>query len=382
MRSIHDTDMTTAFRRFGLVANLCMDCMGHDTCEMPARLKPYLVQQPCEAPLCVGRNLIVILAESLSSYPIGRSIDGQPVTPCIDSLVREGAFYTPHMRSQTSLGESSDGQWAYMTGIEPLRNAVTINSAASRETVTFCSLIKRQYPQYRSRMTLPTERGTWNQDYMCRKYGVDTLYAITEHRRYGSGPRNDETLLRYAAEIDAAGHEPFISMVLTLSMHSPYNREYEQWDVRRPAGYSPELFCYMKAAHYTDRWIGWYVRQLRATGLYDRSVIVICADHRPKESMICMPANPGVCDEIPLLIAGGVAVREHVVPQPRYGQTDLFPTILDMWGIRGGWRGVGQSLFMPGERRGEARERKRQDMAGEISRYLIESDYFNRSQKR
>ena len=56
-----------------------------------------------------GRNLVLIIVESLHTWPIGMEVEGREVTPVLNSLVRgDSVIYAPHVLFQTSHGHSSD----------------------------------------------------------------------------------------------------------------------------------------------------------------------------------------------------------------------------------------------------------------------------------
>lgn len=61
------------------------------------------------------KNLVLIIVESLCSYLINKTYGGVELTPNINKLIKK-AYYNPNMLSQTMYGESSDGQFIYLTG--------------------------------------------------------------------------------------------------------------------------------------------------------------------------------------------------------------------------------------------------------------------------
>jgi Sulfatase len=105
----------------------------------------------------------------------------------------------------------------------------------------------------------------------------------------------------------------------------------------------------------TDRLIGDLVRRMRATGIYDRSLLIVTADHgvsiRPGQMRRTVdpkhPTNVGDIAFAPLFVKlpgqhGGSAVDRHV-------QTiDILPTIADVLGVRIPWHVDGRSLLEQG----------------------------------
>ena len=76
------------------------------------------------------RNVIFILVESYMSFTVNMKVKGREVTPFLNSLYRDSTvYYNGQMIPNITLGESSDGQFIYMTGLLPLRSAITVTKA-------------------------------------------------------------------------------------------------------------------------------------------------------------------------------------------------------------------------------------------------------------
>lgn len=347
---------------FGIVVNYIDDIMhAYEKRPFPEELEGML---KTESAVCETKtkNTILILVESLCSYPIGKTM-GQEITPNINKLINEGCYYHPRMLSQNTLGESSDGQMTYLTGYLPSSHTLTINRIRTNELITLPSLFKKNFGD--TRMTIPTHSSIWSQGEMCKVYGIDSLYSYHDNTKW----LNDEQLFKYAASKDIKSDKPFFSIILTSSTHLPWDKKFEDVEFDFPKDFSDELKTYLANVHYMDKWLGWYMESLRAKGIYDDTMIVIVADHKPNGPKLNIP-DLQMCADIPLIIVNSPAEID-VNPDERIYQTSLFPTILDLWGIESDWRGVGYSLLYKGERR---RDLKLQQ---QISEALIYSDFFN-----
>src|SRR5215211_3764507 len=102
---------------------------------------------------------------------------------------------------------------------------------------------------------------------------------------------------------------------------------------------------------YVDRLVGRLVDRLRATGLYDRALLVITADHgisfRPGTSRRTA-SGPAAADilGVPLLVKLP-GQRHGGIDDRRATTADVLPTIADALGVRLGWRTDGRSLLRP-----------------------------------
>lgn len=209
--------------------------------------------------LPADKNVIFILVESYMSFTSDMTVNGQEVTPFLNSLKRDSTvYYNGNMNENVTIGESSDGQFIYMTGILPLRSVITVSKARSVRLPGLPKALGRD-----SRMIIPTTSTVWNQDEMCRQYGFDHYYSSTDYRGDHEAYLNDEQIFQMAKEKDKDSKRPFFSVVLTMSMHQPYT---SQIDPSFPAiGHKldNELACYLSACHYTDRQMADYFEHLK-----------------------------------------------------------------------------------------------------------------------
>ena len=77
-------------------------------------------------------NVIFILVESYMSFTSDMKENGTEVTPFLNALKRDSTvYYNGKMKENVTIGESSDGQFIYMTGLLPLRSVITVSKARS-----------------------------------------------------------------------------------------------------------------------------------------------------------------------------------------------------------------------------------------------------------
>lgn len=86
------------------------------------------------------KNLIVVLAESLGSWPIGLEIDGTEATPFMNSLARDtSVIYFPRVLPQVKDGRSSDAQLMLNTGLLPLESGAAASLYGCPEHLSFAT---------------------------------------------------------------------------------------------------------------------------------------------------------------------------------------------------------------------------------------------------
>ena len=307
-------------------------------------------------------NIIFILVESYMSFTSDMLVDGREVTPNLNALKHDSiVYYNGQMRDNTTLGASSDGQFIYMTGLLPLRSVVTISKAKKDVLPGLPKKLGKE-----SRMIIPTIVSLWDQEIMCKRYGFDYLYSSYDYPGEHNNNLNDEQVFDLAMQKDKECTSPFFSIILTLNMHKPYINEVDETFQIHDTSISDELRCYLNACHYTDRQIGLYLEHLKASGLYDRSLIIITADHP-----VYVPSFGIANKNIPIYIINAPELTNGTWHTGACNQLDVYTTLLDILGIKSDWYGLGFSLFEP-EYNSTVTDQK-----WDISEWILLSDFFN-----
>jgi hypothetical protein len=111
---------------------------------------------------------------------------------------------------------------------------------------------------------------------------------------------------------------------------------------------------YLLQLGFADRLLGRLVSRLRATGLYDRALVVVVADHglsfRPDDRRRAfVQSNLEDVAFVPLFVKTPGEAEGSVVNDP-VQTVDVLPTIADVLDVRVPWRMDGESLFGPRSR--------------------------------
>lgn len=340
------------------------------------QLQPYFqgVTNKVNTP---NKNVILIIVESLLSYATELRIGEIEVTPNLNQLVKEGAFYNRNMKSTIHLGESSDGQFTYLTGLLPKEQGITITDYFNNTFRGLPYFLKRKNPSFHSQMIIPTTSKMWRQDAMCDKYSIESLFSRKDYydANYKEKWLDDKTLFEYAAHNDLVTKQPFFSVILTSSTHTPFTHEYEQSGINFPESYPEALKIYLSNVHYMDKYLGDYINSLKKKGLYDNTLIIVTSDHHISKEWLHAD-NMEISAAIPLYVINSTAPIDKGIDDP-ITQADIFPTILDLTGVESSWRGVGNSLLTPDSILQTKREIERNHKMFQISDIILESDFFH-----
>lgn len=327
-----------------------------------------------------GRNLIFIIIESLASDAVGMEVNGVQVTPNISRLIADDstAVVMRHVVAQVNHGRSSDGQFIYNTGLLPLRNNVV---AKRFPAANYPSIAKAL--GYPAAFEVIGERYTfYNHSTTNLSYGYHKLIAAPTSQMIP----DEEVLANFLGEIKNA-KTPFYAEMTTLQTHDPYLGGADS-----PSAIVADLSHDIRDLNYLDRVrefderLGVFIDQLKESGIYDNSVIVLAADHEPRKS--CLSEDGFISSDIFFAAlntgAKGVEINRTV------GQVDVFPTILKIMGISDyRYPGLGVSPLTDADHHGaqdafgevyggpDAATLRRIEQAWRLSEIMIEGRYFN-----
>jgi hypothetical protein len=128
------------------------------------------------------------------------------------------------------------------------------------------------------------------------------------------------------------------------------------WDKGQPWAVAQHYQRHLLQAGYADRLLGRLVQRLKDTGLYDRSLVVITADHGISHTpgsaqRNASGANAAEIVRVPLIVkfpAGVAAPRE--VSDRNVETVDILPTVAGVLGLAVPWPVDGSSLVEPGRK--------------------------------
>lgn len=317
------------------------------------------------------QNVIFIIAESYLSVLSDLKVDGKEITPYLNALKRDSnVYYNGHVMPNATIGRSSDGQLIYMAGILPLRSEVTVGLAKNDSLVGLPNLLLKQGIVKHAQILVPTSPSLWEQNAMNKIYNIETMYSKFDYRKNLTGDDLvDEEIFEYAKQLDVTMPSNSFSLLLSLSMHEPYDEYVEHGfhleDKTLPTRYKN----YLITSHYFDEQIGKYIDHLKADGLYDNSLIVIASDHEPL--LHNMDIEEKVSKELVLYIINGGFDKDKAWTGV-CNQLDVYTTLLDIMGVESKWRGLGHTLLDPHYSNSVS------EKTWQISEWIIKGDYFGR----
>lgn len=295
-----------------------------------------------------GANVIVIQVEALQTIAVGRLVDGRPVTPNLDELIRQ-SWYFPNCVSGAGVGTTADVEFVTNTSLYPPPDVGASLGWSDRE-LTSLPRVLSQYG-YESYTFHTNESGFWNRSQFYPALGFTTFFdrahsGVEDKMAFGSASDHvlfEKTLPELKKARDT--RRPFYAQVITMSSHFPFDNVPRDRRTLRPgAPYEGTIVGdYLTEINYADAQIGYFVSELKKSGLWDESVVVVYGDHfglpepRDDKEAQALRALAGHAYNdadkalVPLVVhlpgqTAGMRVTSAV------GQVDLTPTIADALG--------------------------------------------------
>lgn len=308
-----------------------------------------------------GSNVIMVLLESFQSFPLGLKIEGREVTPNLNRLAGR-SMYFPNFYSQAWEGMTSDGEFTTLQSLHPL-------SAGSVAT-TYPDHSFRGLPQILAEQGYATASfhayygDLWNMRRMHPALGFQQSSFQETYReadRIGMGISDGEFYRQTLPRL-ARLPRPFMAYLMTLTTHHPYElpARYRTLPVGPLEG--TVLGRYLQTVHYEDQALGELVEQLKRTGLWEQSTLVLFGDHTAKlgdradlERLLTRyaglgPRAPGL-DARYWKRENGVTLLVHLpgdsaagVYPASGGHLDIAPTLLNLLGVRHDMMTLGRDL--------------------------------------
>lgn len=304
-----------------------------------------------------GMNLMVVQLESFESFPVGLTIDGQPVTPNLNRLSKEAMFF-PNIFYQTARGNTSDAEFMLNNSLLPLREASVNWSYTDNEFHSLPQTLKQQ--GYATLALHGYNKIYWNREFMYPRLGFDVFYSESsfQHDEIINLGLSDASFYRQSLDFLKRHPEPFYAQLVSLTSHHPFRIPEEQHELSLPESIPGELRDYLHSVRYADRALGGLLQALEEWGVLDRTVLVVYGDHEGAslkhfKEIRQLQGRPVQREEelakaslqtVPLFVRVPASPLTGTFEQVG-GQIDILPTLSNILGIADDGIYLGQDLL-------------------------------------
>jgi len=225
------------------------------------------------------KNVIVIIAESLQSFPIGLVINGQPVTPRLSEFIKESMYFV-NFYDQTHLGTTADAEFISFQSLYPLAAGVVASNYKDNRFYGLPAILSKNGYETLSMVAEPGD--FWHMNKMHQQLGFRHSYFGDKYdivELIGEWLSDREFFIQSVPILEAQ-NEPFMAYLLSSSNHYPFNipDKYRKLNLGNLEG--TILGDYLHSVHYFDQAFGEFIDKLKVSGLLNRSIVVLYGDHK------------------------------------------------------------------------------------------------------
>ena len=304
------------------------------------------------------QNIIVISLESLQEFAINLEVNGEEVTPFLNQFIQE-CYYFDNFYQQTSQGKTSDAEFITENSLYAADRGSAFYAKSQNQYESLASIFKGQ--GYYTAVFHANEKEFWNRETMYEALGFDhffdeSAFLVNEENSFGWG-LTDEAFFEQTLDYLKGLPQPFYAKLLTLTNHYPFEIP-EQYQYISPGETNNEIVNhYITTVRYLDEALKSFITNLKESGLYDNTIIVMYGDHYGlsesyyedlaillQEEEITINRHLDL-QRVPFIIHLPNQEEGEVVSTVS-GQIDMKPTLLNLVGLPvNAYINFGQDLF-------------------------------------
>lgn len=301
-----------------------------------------------------GRNVFVIHLESFQQFLIDKKINGQEVTPFLNSIYHGSNTYAfDNFFHQVGQGKTSDAENMLETSTYGLSQGSLFATLGSDNTFQAAPSILKQRAGYTSAVFHGNVASFWNRNNVYKNMGYqyffDASYYDTSGDKSTGYGLKDKLLFNDSVKYLERLQQPFYAKYITVTNHFPYDLDSEDEDPNFKTVDTGDSAVdnYFVTAHYLDQSLKEFFTYLKKTGLYDKSIFVIYGDHygisdseNKKLAYVLGKSSDDWTDyddaqlqRVPLMFlipnSGGKGYISHTYG----GEIDVLPTLMHLLGV-------------------------------------------------
>lgn len=237
-----------------------------------------------------GRNVIYIHLESTQQFVINYKLKDangveHEVTPFLNSLYNSNSTYSfDNFFHQVKAGKTSDAETLMENSLFGLDQGSLFTQLGAKNTFQSAPNILEQTQGYTSAVFHGNVGNFWNRNETYKSFGYDyffdsSYYDVTDENSFQYGLMDKQFLSQSVQYLEKL-QQPFYSKFILVSNHFPYS-ELSGDESGFPLATTNDetINNYFATENYMDNAIKEFFDYLKASGLYDNSIIVLYGDH-------------------------------------------------------------------------------------------------------
>lgn len=231
-----------------------------------------------------GKNVIIIHLESFQQFLIGQKVDGQAVTPFLNSLIRQkDTLSFDNFYHQVGIGKTSDAENMLETSTFGLSSGSLFSSLGTDNTFQGAPSLLEQYAGYTTAVFHGGSGTFWNRNNVYKSLGYNYFFDGTfyNHDADAQTAYGIKDKLMFGETIKYLEHlqQPFYSKIITTTNHYPFFITDEDSDFPEAQTDDAYIKGYFRTAHYLDQALEEFFAYLKDSGLEKNSLVMLYGDH-------------------------------------------------------------------------------------------------------
>ncbi len=297
-----------------------------------------------------GKNVIIIHLESFQQFLIGTKIDGQEVTPFLNSLIKQPSTLSfSNFFHQVGQGKTSDAENMLETSTFGLSTGSLFSSLGTDNTFEGQPAILEQRAGYTTAVFHGGAGTFWNRNNVYNSLGYNYFFDGNFYK-HDTGQDTDYGIkdkLMFGESIKYLEHlqQPFEAKIITTSNHYPFFITDTDSNFPDANTSDPYINGYFRTAHYLDQALKEFFDYLKASGLEKNTLVMLYGDHfgisndrnQTLASALVMDAknwdsyDDAQMQRVPLIFS--MPGLKGGINNTYGGEIDVLPTLLHLLGI-------------------------------------------------
>ena len=292
-----------------------------------------------------GMNVILIHLESIQEFLIDYELNGEEVTPFLNSLTEDkNMMYFDNFFHQTAQGKTSDAEFILSNSLYGLPQGSAFTMKGTNTYQAAPAILGQE--GYTSAVFHPNTGSFWNRNEIYKSFGYDRFFDASS---YEMDPEQladyglmDKPFFEQSIPNLESLPEPFYAKFISVTHHYPFSMDQDETTIDPHTTGDKSVDNYFQTARYADEALEQFFNYLKESGLYDNSMIIMYGDHygisqnhdAAMEKVLEKEVTPFVSkaelQRVPFFIR--VPGMEGGVRHTYGGQIDILPTILHLLG--------------------------------------------------
>ncbi|MFT4416597.1 LTA synthase family protein [Fredinandcohnia humi] len=293
-----------------------------------------------------GMNVIYVHLESIQNFLIDYELHGEEVTPFLNSLTKEeNTLYFDNFFHQTAQGKTADAEFILENSLYGLPQGSAFTTKGLNTYQAAPAILGQQ--GYTSAVFHGNSGSFWNRNEIYKSFGYNHFF---DSSYYDMNPEDlaeyglmDKPFYEQSIDLLETLPQPFYTKFITVTHHYPYKLDEEDATIAAHTTGDRSVDRYFQTARYADEALEQFFTDLKESGLYDNSIIIMYGDHygisenhnKAMEQVLdkeeITEFDNSALQRVPLFIR--VPGMEGGVNHNYGGQIDLLPTLLHLLGI-------------------------------------------------